>query len=72
MDDDTGDVVAFSVVQVSEVTSSNAMEKEGFSRCIELLTSNDVTISRIATDRHVTISSCMAKDHPHTKHQYDV
>ena len=27
MDDDTGDVVAFNVVQVSEVTSSNAMEK---------------------------------------------
>ena len=72
MDDDTGDVVAFSVIQVSEVTSSNAMEKEGFSRCIQLLTSNDVTISRIATDRHVTISSCMAKDHPHIKHQYDV
>ena len=32
MDDDTGNVVAFNVVQVSEVTSSNAMEKEGFSR----------------------------------------
>ena len=36
MDDDTGDVVAFSVIQVSEVTSSNAMEKEGFYRCIQL------------------------------------
>ena len=34
MDDDSGKVVAFSVVQVSEVTSSNAMEKEGFKRCI--------------------------------------
>ena len=43
MDDDTGDVVAFSVVQVSEVTLSNAMEKEGFSRCIEILESKDVT-----------------------------
>lgn len=29
LDDDTGKVVAFSVVQVSEVTSSNTME-EGF------------------------------------------
>ena len=34
-------------------------------------TCNDVTISRIVTDRHVTISSCMVKDHPHIKHQYD-
>ena len=37
MDKDSGKVVAFSVVQVSEVTSSNAMEKEGFKRCIESL-----------------------------------
>lgn len=72
MDDDTGDVVAFNVVQVSEVTSSNAMEKEGFSRCIEMLESNDVTITRIATDRHVSISSSMNKDHPNINHQYDV
>ena len=55
--DDTGNVVAFNVVQVSEVTSSNPMEKEGFSRCIEMLESKDVTISRIATDHHVSISS---------------
>ena len=72
MDEDTGDVVAFEVVQVSEVTSSNAMEKEGFSRCIELLEGKGVKISRVATDRHVSISSSMAKDHPHINHQYDV
>ena len=72
MDHDTGDVVAFNIVQVSEVTSSNAMEKEGFSRCIEMLENKDVTISRIATDRHVSISSSMNKDHPTTNHRYDV
>ena len=33
MEDDSGKVVAFSVVQVCEVTSSNSMEKEGFKRC---------------------------------------
>ena len=37
MDDDTGKVVAFSVVQVTEATSSNAMEKEGFKRSLESL-----------------------------------
>ena len=72
MDEDTGNVVAFEVVQVSEVTSSNATEKEGFSRCIELLEGKGVKISRVATDRHVSISSSMAKDHPHINHQYDV
>lgn len=37
MDKDTGNVVAFSVVQVSEVSTSNAMEKEDFTRCIKCL-----------------------------------
>ena len=32
---DEGKVAAINVVQVTEVTSSNAMEKEGFERCIQ-------------------------------------
>ena len=72
MDEDTGNVVAFSVVQVSEVSSSNAMEKEGFTRCMEMLEGKGVNISRVATDRHVSISSCMSKDYPHISHQYHV
>ena len=72
MDDDSGKVVAFSVVQVSEVTSSNAMEKEGFKRCIESLEGDRVEIDRIATDRHVSISSFMNKERAQINHQYDV
>ena len=34
MDNDSGKVEAFSVVQVSEVTSANAMENEGSKRCM--------------------------------------
>ncbi|XP_068742192.1 uncharacterized protein [Montipora capricornis] len=37
-----------------------------------MLESKNVTISRIATDRHVSISSSMNKDHPTINHQYDV
>ena len=71
MDEDSGDVVAFNVVQVSEVSSSNAMEKEGFSRCLQDLEEKGIMINRIATDRHVSIRS-MKKDFPHINHQYDV
>ena len=66
------DVVAFNVVQVSDVSSANAMEKEGFSRCLQDLEEKRITIDRIATDRHVSISSSMKKDFPHINHQYDV
>ena len=72
MDEDTGNVVAFNVVQVSEVSSSNAMEKEGFTRSIEMLEGKGVNITRVATDRHVSIASCMSRDYPHISHQYDV
>ena len=72
MDDNTGKITAFSIVQVSEVTSSNAMEKEGFIRCLTTLEDNEVVINRITTDRHTGISSCMDKDHQDKKHQYDV
>ena len=56
---DEGKVAAINVVQVTEVTSSNAMEKEGFERCIQDLAREEVTIKRIATDRHTSISSSM-------------
>ena len=68
MDSDSGKVVAFSVVQVSEVTSSNAMEKEGFKRCIESLEDDRVKIDRIATDRHVSTSSFMNKERLQINH----
>ena len=62
MDEDTGNVVVFNVNQVSEVSSSNVVEKEGFSPCAKDLKEKGVKISRIGADRHVSISSSMAKD----------
>ena len=35
IDQITDKIVDFQIVQVSEVTSSNAMEREGFQRCME-------------------------------------
>ena len=72
MMNDGGKVAYFSLVQVTEVTSSNAMEKEGFERCLTGLQAEDVTIRRIATDRHTSISSAMNKEHKEIKHQFDV
>lgn len=53
MDDNTGKVAAFIVVQVSKVTYSDTMEKEGFKRCIESLEGDGIGIDCIATDRRV-------------------
>ena len=69
---DGGKVAYFSIVQVTEETSSNAMEKEGFEHCLTGLQSEDVTIRRIAADRHTSISSARNKEHKDIKHQFDV
>ena len=71
MDEGTSKVATFNLVQVTEVTSSNAMEKEGFQRCVKYLQDNNIKINRIATDRHTSIAKEMRKNQKKIKHQYD-
>ena len=40
--------------------------------CIKKSDDYGVNINRITTDRHVSISSCMDKEHRNKKHQYDI
>lgn len=72
MDSESKKIPIFNVVQVTEVSSSNAMEKEGFTRCLDILEDENVSIHTITTDRHTSITSSMEKEYPHIKHQYDV
>ena len=62
----------FQIVQVSEVTSSNAVEREGFKRCMENIHDRGANIKVVATDCHVSIQSDMKKNFPHVQHQFDV
>ena len=48
----TEKIVDFSLVQVSEVANSNAMEKEGLKRCLEFLERDGQVIDLLATDRY--------------------
>lgn len=53
----TEKIVDFSLVQVSEVANSNAMEKEGLKRCLEFLEGDGQVIDLLATDRYLKIFS---------------
>ena len=72
IDQITDKIVDFQVVQVSEVTSSNAMEREGFARCMENIQDKGAKVKVVATDRHVSIKSDMKWNYPEIDHQYDV
>ena len=54
-----GKVATFSLVQVTEVTSSKAMEKEGFERCFKEISDGGVVVKRVTTDRHPSIACAM-------------
>ena len=60
MDRKNGKVAEFSLVQVTEISSSNAMEKEGFVRCLNSLEDSEVTFNTVATNR-LSITSTTEK-----------
>ena len=63
------------ITQVSEVSSSNAMENAGFKKSVSFVLEQGVKIDTIATDRHNTIASTMKKKFTpqnNINHQYDV
>ena len=72
IDQITDKIVDFQVVQVSEVTSSNAMEREGFKRCMEHIQGKGAKVKVVATDHHVSIKSDMKRNYPDVDHQFDV
>ena len=71
MEESTGKIIDFHLVQVTEVTSSNAMEAEGCKRSLNFLIDQEIPVRCLSTDRHPTVSSNMKKLYPAIKHQFD-
>ena len=72
LDQATDKIVDLKVVQVSEVANSNAMEREGFKRCMETISGKGAVVKVVATDRHIGIAADIKRDHPEKEHQFDV
>ena len=71
IEESTGKIVDFQLVQVTEVTSSSAMEVEGCKRSLNFLIDKESPVRCLSTDRHPTVSSNMKKLSPAIKHQFD-
>lgn len=65
----TGEILNVCVVQVTEATSSVAMETEGFKRCVDNLIASGFQFTSIATYRNRLI---MLTEYPHINHKFDV
>ncbi|CAB3996953.1 Hypothetical predicted protein [Paramuricea clavata] len=71
MDAKTNLIIEFSLVQVTEVTSSNAMEYEGCKRTLNSIIKK-IPIRCLTTDHHTTITVKMRTNYSNIVHQYDV
>ena len=69
IDQQNDKIVDFQIVQVSEVTSSNPMERGGFKRCMENTQGKEAKVKVVATDHHLSIESDI---YPEVDHQFDV
>ena len=68
-------LVDFPYFCLQDITSSQAMEKEAFFRCIDNIHhSQNLPIKMLSTDRHVTIKYLMKTDErfKHIEHQFDL
>ncbi|KAK3705290.1 hypothetical protein QZH41_008177 [Actinostola sp. cb2023] len=65
-------VLDFQLVQSNEVRNSSWMELEGLKRSVDLLTTADLTIDTLITDRSRSIGKYIREELPDTTHYYDI
>ena len=71
MDLDSHLVVNIELVQSDEVSSSDAMKKDGLVRTVHFFNSNGLQLGSLVTDPHLQIAKWVREELPNTKHYYD-
>ncbi|CAM4508137.1 unnamed protein product [Leuciscus chuanchicus] len=71
MDDSTNQIVGFEMMQVSQASSSVAMEPLAFKKGLEKILDEGIDVKVVTTDRHPSIRKIMREEYPHIIHQFD-
>ncbi|XP_038134321.1 uncharacterized protein LOC119778938 [Cyprinodon tularosa] len=71
MEDATKKVIMSDLIQVTEATSSTAMEPVGFRRGLDRLLDSGVGVYVVTTDRAPSIRKIMRESYPELRHQFD-
>ena len=58
-------------IQSTETTSSSAMELEGLKRCQAYMSRNNVQVSELTTDRHISINAYVKREWKDVEHYFD-
>ncbi|XP_078495309.1 uncharacterized protein LOC108950611 [Ciona intestinalis] len=65
-------IISTQLLQSNEVGNSNAMEKQGFIRCLEDLQQYDLRPHTVITDRHLQIAKYIREEQNDIVHHYDI
>lgn len=65
-------ILDFETVQVSQTTSSVAMEKMAFQICLDRIIEDNYDVQILGTDRHLGINKKMREEYSQICHQYDL
>lgn len=71
VEESSKEIVDMELVQVTETTSSQAMEKLGFQRVMERIEENGINVTCVTTDRSPSIRKEMKEQHSEKDHQFD-
>ncbi|XP_068114815.1 uncharacterized protein [Hyperolius riggenbachi] len=65
-------IVDFEIAQTTQCTSSSAMKRYGFEKCMTRAVEKKLDIQHLATDDHVSIRKVMRENYSEIDHQFDV
>ncbi|XP_073726206.1 uncharacterized protein [Misgurnus anguillicaudatus] len=71
MDESNKQIVAFELMQVSQASSSVAMEPLAFKKGLEKILDEGIDVKVVTTDRHPSIRKIMREEYPQIIHQFD-
>ncbi|XP_063289746.1 uncharacterized protein LOC134574554 [Pelobates fuscus] len=72
LEESTQKIIECNIVQVSETTSTAAVESKAFTQCMDQVLAEGLTIATLVTNRHVRIRKIMKEKYKKINHQFDV
>ena len=72
MEETSQKIIDMETLQVTESSSSVAMEKDAFRICLNRLLNRGVNVKVVVTDRSPSITKIMRTEYPQICHQFDV
>ncbi|XP_063060628.1 uncharacterized protein LOC134453809 [Engraulis encrasicolus] len=72
LDDATKEIVHFELVQVTEASSSVAMELTGFQRGLDYLLERGLKVGVVTTDRSPSVRKFMRENYSSIQHEFDI